>query len=199
MSRFVLLARHGTHAEVGHVLSGRSEIGLADTGRVQADALARRLAGTGLAAIHASPRRRTQETAAAVAQVTGLPVQPAPALDEINFGAFTGRSFGELDGDADWQRWNAERATARCPGGETMAEAVARAWHFIHALNDAPVLCVSHCDVIRGLVAQALGLDYGAMFRFDCDPGSLTTLAIGGGGVRVVTVNEVPLPAQRPC
>lgn len=189
-----MLARHGTHAEVGQVLSGRSEIALSAAGHAEAAALARHLAGVPLATIHASPRRRTMETAAAVAQARGMDVQPAPALDEIDFGAFTGRSFAQLDADPAWQCWNAERATARCPNGETMAEAVSRAWTYLAALpaGDTPALCVTHCDVIRGMVAHLLGLDAGRMFSFDCDPGSLTIIAFDGDTARLVTLNERP-------
>lgn len=189
-----MLARHGTHAEVGHVLSGRSEIGLGMRGHAEAAALARRLADVPLASIHASPRRRTVETARVVANGRDIAMQVAPALDEIDFGAFTGRSFAALDDDPAWRRWNAERGSARCPGGETMAEAVARAWHYLDALTiqDTPALCVTHCDVIRGLVAQLLGIDANRMFAFDCDPGSITTIAIEGAGARLMTLNERP-------
>ena len=117
----------------------------------------------------------------------------APALDEIDFGAFTGRAFAELGGDPDWARWNAERATARCPGGETMDEAVERAARYLAALppEACPALCVTHCDIVRGLVARQLGLGLGSLFAFDCDPASRTTVQIADdGGWRVVALNE---------
>ena len=60
----ILLARHATHAEVGQVLSGRSEIALSDAGRAEAADLAAMLAKAPVTAIYSSPRRRTQETAA---------------------------------------------------------------------------------------------------------------------------------------
>jgi ribonuclease H / adenosylcobalamin/alpha-ribazole phosphatase len=190
--RTVLLVRHGTHAEVGRVLSGRSEIALDDGGRRQAEALAAELAGVSLASLHSSPRRRTQETIAPLAERRGHPVQTAPALDEIDFGGFTGRSFASLDGDVAWDQWNAERATARCPGGETMAEAVERASTYVRGLDVAayPALCVTHCDIIRGLIVRALGLSLDRMFDFDCEPASVTTLEIDGDRTRVVALNE---------
>ena len=191
MSRIIHFVRHGTHAEVGRVLSGRSEIALDARGRDEAEARARRLDGLPIASLHSSPRRRAQETAAAIADRRGLKIASAPALDEIDFGAFTGRSFADLDGDPSWQGWNAERGLARCPGGETMAEAVARAIAYLAAIPAAqtPAVCVSHCDIIRGIVADLLGLDYGRMFAFDCNPASLTTVALGSAGARLVTLN----------
>jgi broad specificity phosphatase PhoE len=162
---------------------------------VEAEALAARLEMLPIASIHSSPRRRARETAAPVAASKGLDVCIADALDEVDFGRFAGSAFADLAGDADWQRWNAERAGARCPGGETMAEAVARAWDHIATLPDeqTPALCVSHCDIIRGLIARALGLGLDRIFAFDCDPASLTTLIFEGSDVRLASLN---LPAR---
>jgi broad specificity phosphatase PhoE len=194
LSATVLLARHGSHDEVGAVLSGRSEIALNAAGRAEAERLAERLASTPLTAIHSSPRRRTRETAKIVAARHGLTVQLIDALDEIDFGDWAGRSFASLDGDPDWTRWNDARGTAPTPGGETMAAVAARAAHHIASLEDegGTILCVSHCDVIRGAVADCLGLDLDRLLMFDCAPGSLTTLALANGRGRIVTLNEVP-------
>jgi len=190
MDRYILLARHGHHDEVGRVLSGRSDIALDARGRAEAAALARQVAPRGVTRIVASPRARTIGTAAAVAAVTGLPVERAAALDEVDFGRFTGRSFAALDSDADWARWNARRAEARCPGGETMGEAVARAVAFVAGAGAGVTLCVSHCDIIRGVVAHYLGLSMERIFQLGCDPGSVTTLALEGEGARLVALNE---------
>jgi broad specificity phosphatase PhoE len=194
LSATVLLARHGSHDEVGATLSGRSEIALNAAGRAEAERLAARLATIPLTAIHSSPRRRTRETAEIVAARHGLAVTLVDALDEVDFGEWTGRSFDSLHGDADWDRWNVERATASTPGGETMAAATARAAAHVGSLEKAggTVLCVSHCDIIRGVAAHILGLDLNRLLAFDCAPGSFSTLALAGGQGRIVTLNEVP-------
>lgn len=173
------------------MLSGRSAIGLDPRGHAEAAALARRLDDMPIASIHSSPCRRARETAAPIAERRGLEVRIAPALDEIDFGAFAARSFAALAGDADWARWNAERDSFRCPGGETMGEAVSRALGYLAALSaaDMPAVCVTHCDVIRGVVAASLGLGFDGMFALDCDPASITTLALDGGGVRLASLN----------
>ncbi|WP_420140092.1 histidine phosphatase family protein [Sphingomonas sp.] len=187
----VFLARHGSHDEVGHVLSGRSDIALNEAGRAQARWLAGRLADVPLAAIFASPRRRAQETAAPIATAHGLPVQTSAAWDEIDFGAWAGQPFAALDRRSDWQCWNGARGRAVTPAGDTMAAATRRAVdHLEHLEEEGPVLCVSHCDVIRGVVSQYLGLDADRILSFDCDPGSLTTLSLYQGGGRVVALNE---------
>ncbi|MFV0622867.1 histidine phosphatase family protein [Sphingomonas sp. ac-8] len=194
MSATVLLARHGSHDEVGAVLSGRSDIALNAVGHAEAERLAARLAEVPLTAIHSSPRARTRETAEIVAAHHNLQVTLVEALDEVDFGAWAGRSFASLHGDAEWDRWNAERATATTPGGETMAAATARAVAHVAALDGdgGTVLCVSHCDVIRGIASHYLGLGLDRLLAFDCAPGSLTTLALAGGQGRIVTLNEVP-------
>jgi broad specificity phosphatase PhoE len=193
MARHILLVRHGTHDEVGRVLSGRSEIGLNARGRNEACALARHLADAELSAIYASPRRRTVETATAVAQSRKPELVIVPALDEIDFGAFAGRDFTELSEDPGWQRWNEHRGSARCPGGETMGEAVARALDVVSAVGEGTTLLVTHCDIIRGMVAHWLGLDFSRMFQLGCDPGSVTTLSLDArGGAAVIALNERP-------
>ena len=194
--RLVTLVRHGTHAEVGRTLSGRSEIALDARGHAEAAALADVLAGAEFASLHASPRRRACETIAPIAERLQLPVRIAAALDEIDFGAFTGRTFAALDDDPAWFGWNAKRDTARCPGGETMAEATARAASYIDALEpgDFPALCVTHCDVIRGVVVRQLGLGFDRMFALDCDPASRTTLDRTEHAMRLVALNERESP-----
>ncbi|MDT8757687.1 histidine phosphatase family protein [Sphingomonas psychrotolerans] len=192
MTVTIHLVRHGTHAEVGRVLSGRSEIALDTRGCGEVQALVDVVSGLPIRSLHTSPRRRARETIAPLAARLGLDVHITPALDEVDFGGFTGRSFAELDGDPAWQKWNAERNEARCPGGETMAEAAVRAAAYLRGIpsDQSPALCVSHCDVIRGVVAQALGLSFDRIFQFDCDPASITTLELSGAGARIVSLNQ---------
>jgi len=185
-----LLARHGSHDEVGLVLSGRSEIPLNQAGRGEAEQLAEKLRQVPLAAIHSSPRRRAWETAAIVAARHDLSVTVVDALDEIDFGEWTGSRFDALAADPRWTLWNDARASARTPGGEDMAGVVGRAVDHIAGVPDG-TLCVSHCDIIRGVVAHYLGLDLDRLLAFDVDPASLTTLALhSSSGGRVVALNE---------
>jgi broad specificity phosphatase PhoE len=186
------LVRHGAHDEAGRVLTGRGgDRGLAAIGQTQAAWAAARLRD--VAMVQTSPQRRTQETAQVIASAAGQVPDIVRALDEVDFGTWTGRVIADLDGDADWARWNAERATAQVPGGERMTEAVARAVAHLDALGGrdwpAPLACVSHSDIIRGVVAHYLGLSLDHMLRFDVDPGSITTLVVGEWGGRLVSLN----------
>lgn len=195
VSATVFLVRHASHDEIGRVLSGRSDIEINTTGRAEAGRLAERVADVSIAAIHSSPRRRARQTALVVAERHGLAVEEADGLDEIDFGAWMGRAFADLDGDPAWDRWNSERGTAGTPGGEDMRAATSRAVRHIQAsTSEAPLLCVSHVDIIRGVVAHYLGLDTDRLLAFDIDPASLTELVLYGDGTgRVVALNERPL------
>jgi broad specificity phosphatase PhoE len=180
-------------------LSGRcTGASLTAAGCAQARGLAGQFARSGpVAAIHSSPRLRARETAEAIAARLGLQVELADALDEIDFGEWTGRTFAELDGDPVWAAWNTRRAIARAPAGESMAEAVSRAVMHIDRLASrdlaGAVVCVSHCDIIRGVVAHYVGLGLDRILAFDVDPGSVTTLLVGDWGGRLLTLNRESL------
>ncbi|KTF69500.1 histidine phosphatase family protein [Sphingomonas sp. HT-1] len=195
MTAKVHLIRHGAHDDVGHVLSGRSARSpLSAVGQAQAQWLAAHFAReASIDAIHCSPRERTRATADIIAARVGADVQVVEALDEIDFGEWTGRSFDTLEQDPAWHEWNCNRAGARPPHGEGMADATARAVGHIDALVrggwGGTLLCVSHCDIIRGVVAHYLGLGLDRLLAFDVDPGSVSTLLIGGWGSRLLKLN----------
>jgi len=191
----VLLIRHAAHGHLGHTLSGRTPgVPLSAEGRAQASALAERLAATPLAAVLTSPVDRARATAAALAAPHGLAPEVAAGLEEIDFGAWTGARFADLAGDPAWDAWNTQRSTARPPGGEPMAAAQVRAWSCVEAaaarFPDATVALVSHADVIKAAVARVLGLSLDRLLFFDIDPASVTRLAVGDWGARVVSLNE---------
>jgi ribonuclease H / adenosylcobalamin/alpha-ribazole phosphatase len=193
MTAKVHLIRHCAHGDVGHVLSGRSGASLTVEGRADAAWLAKRFLDERVAAIHSSPRLRARETAGTIGAGLGLRVEIVDALDEIDFGEWTGRSFAELEADPRWLHWNTARAAASVPNGETMIEATTRAVRHVETLarraGSGAVLCVSHCDIIRGIVAHYLGLGLDRLLAFDIDPGSVSTLLVEDSGGRVLTLN----------
>jgi probable phosphoglycerate mutase len=189
------LVRHAAHALVGRVLAGRmAGVGLGEEGRRQSGRLAERLAGTPLDAIHASPRERAQETAAPLAARHGLAVETASALDEIDFGAWTGRPFAELGEDPVWENFNRFRSGTRPPGGETMLEAQARILGFCEEIRrrrpDGHVALVSHADVLRGAILHWLGAPLDLFLRIEVEPASLTIVELAEWGPRLLLLNE---------
>lgn len=196
----VLLIRHATAAHVGRVLAGRAPgLSLGDDGRAEADALARALAGADLAAVYTSPLERARETATAVAAPHGVEPRATEAFLEVDFGEWTGMTFEALDRREDWRRWNERRSTARPPGGESMDEVVARGLGGLRAIEAAHqgerVAVVSHCDVIRPLLARFLDFPLDAFWRLEIDTGSVSAVALEGGSARVLAVNWTVRPA----
>lgn len=195
MTATVLLIRHAAHVELGQVLSGRRrDIALSDEGLEQAEILGDLLGTEEIAAIYTSPRERAWYTARDIADPHGLKVVTENRLDEIDFGEWTGCSFAALEGEPLWQAWNEQRGTARPPGGESMGEAVDRAHSFLleaAANHDGDAfVAVTHCDIIRGVIARCLELPLDNILRFDIEPASVSQIVVGHWGSRVISVNE---------
>ena len=195
MTTTVFLIRHAAHGHLENTLTGRmEEVELTAEGMRQAERLGERLKKLPLMAVHSSPSLRAQQTAQAIARAHRLEVQTVDWLAEIDFGAWTGRSFAELDADPRWRNWNEQRGTAAAPDGETMLAVQERAWR--HVAETAPKVgeamgaMVSHCDVIRAVIAKALGLTLNNLLRFDIAPASVSKLAVGSWGETVISINE---------
>ncbi len=190
----VHLLRHARYSLVDRALGGRAPGHSLDAaGRAQAAALARALAGRAVVAVASGPLERARETAAPIAAAHGLDVAVDGAWDELDFGAWSGMAFVELEGRADWAAWNAQRGTAATPAGETMRGVQARALAALLRLGEAhpggEVVVVSHAEVVRGLLCQVLGMPLGMFWRLEVSPGGRSVLAVKGGDVRVLGVN----------
>jgi ribonuclease H / adenosylcobalamin/alpha-ribazole phosphatase len=195
MTATILLIRHAAHADLGQVLSGRTAgKPLSTKGEAQARDLSAALAQTTLAAVYSSPVLRACQTAEAVAQGCGTLMHVVEELNEVDFGSWSGERFDRLAGDPQWAQWNDRRATARPPGGESMEEVQQRAWRFIERTAEAAagqaVAMISHCDVIRAVIARVLGLSLDNLLRFEVSPASVSRLEVGSWGARVTSVNE---------
>lgn len=195
MTVTILLVRHAAHTQLDRVLSGRvGDVPLSAAGLDQARKLARRLGREGLSAVQTSPVRRARATAQAIASLHGLIPEVTKALDEIDFGEWSGKRFVDLSRDPRWTRWNTHRAEVVPPGGEAMAEAQERALAHLRLVarhaSDLVVAMISHADMIRATVAGILGLSLNRILSFDIDPGSITRIEAGDWGERLVTLNE---------
>jgi probable phosphomutase (TIGR03848 family) len=190
----LLLVRHGrTAANAGGTLAGWTPgIGLDPTGQAQAAALAERLGPLHLAAAVSSPLQRCQETAAAALAGPG-PRGPRPALQtddrlgECRYGDWTGRPLKELAKEPLWRVVQAHPSAARFPGpgGESMPDMQHRAVEAVREHDagvaaahgdDALWVAFSHGDVIKAVIADALGMHLDAFQRIVVDPGSLSVI-----------------------
>ncbi|KFG66910.1 histidine phosphatase family protein [Microvirga sp. BSC39] len=190
------LVRHAAHDRVGTILCGRMPgVHLGALGKAQAERLADRFANENVAAIHTSPLERAVETSEPIAARLGQSLEVSEDIAEIDFGAWSGTSFEALAQDPRWAAWNNARSNSRPPYGETMLEAQARIVGALeqlrHRYSDRTVILVSHSDVIKAALLYHLGLPVDAYGRFDIEPASISTLAVGDWGSKVLRLNEV--------
>lgn len=197
MTTTFFLIRHAAHDQVGRYLTGRLEgVSLDEAGTAQAFQLAQRMAREPLAAICSSPRERALETARPVAMTCGVgKIAICRELDEIDFGEWSGKSFEHLNGDASWRLWNEQRQSAQTPSGETMQAVRNRVVGLMDRLcrkqSGRCVALISHADVIKAAVCDALGMQLGDCFRFDIGTASITTLVRGDWGSKLIRLNEI--------
>ncbi|WP_248961553.1 histidine phosphatase family protein [Sphaerisporangium perillae] len=194
----LLLVRHGLTDMTGPVLAGWTPgVHLSERGRAQAETLAARLAPLRLDAIVASPLERCQETAQAVlAGREGLQIASDDRFGECGYGDWTGRPLKELAEEPLWRVVQQHPSAAVFPGGESLAgvqrRAVAAVRHWNAKLGDEAVYLVcSHGDVIKAIVADALGVHLDQFQRITADPASLTAIRYTTLRPFVLRVNDV--------
>jgi ribonuclease H / adenosylcobalamin/alpha-ribazole phosphatase len=194
MSLFYLI-RHGEHDWLKRGIAGRlSAVHLNANGREQAAELAVRLKGTKFDGVFSSPMERAVETAEPLVKETGIELQIAPAITELDFGEWNGRTFEELSVDERWAKWNHERTMYRMPGGELMSEVQGRVVGFLMGLHqgncDGIFALFSHGDAIRAALCYWLGMPMDLLPRLHVDTASVTILKLDEGGPQIVVVNH---------
>lgn len=191
MTTFYLI-RHAMHDLVGRALAGRKPgVRLNDAGRREAQRLAERLSLCPIDFVYSSPQERTQETAGALWRE----VKISGGLDEIDFGAWTGRTFAELEADPEWPVWVHRRSAAHPPGGETIVQAQQRIVGEMTSLaesGDAKTFALfSHGDVIKAALAHLLEMSLDHLERIEIAPASISIVSLGGGYAQVHCTNDL--------
>jgi probable phosphomutase (TIGR03848 family) len=200
----LLLLRHGrTTSNADGTLSGRIPVRLDDTGVAQARAAAERLTGLPLAAVVSSPLVRCVDTLA-----LALP-DVVPTLDErlieCGYGDWEGQALKQLVKQPLWRvvQMHPSAVTFPGPDGESMARMSARAieavrhWDAVVEAErgpDALWLACSHGDLIKAIVADALGLHLDQFQRIVVDPGSITVIRYAPGRPFLVRLNDTSAP-----
>jgi probable phosphomutase (TIGR03848 family) len=195
----VILLRHGrTTANTSGVLAGWTPgVLLDETGAAQVRAVGERLAKVPLAAVVSSPLERCRQTADAVAEGRDLEVQSDDRLGEARYGDWTGRTLKDLVKEPLWKVVQQHPSAAVFPGpeGEGLAQTQARAVSAVREWNaklgpGAVWLACSHGDVIKAILADALGIHLDAFQRIVVDPGSLSVVRYTPLRPFVVTMNS---------
>jgi probable phosphomutase (TIGR03848 family) len=207
----VLLVRHGrSTANTSGVLAGRTPgIALDDRGREQAARIAERLGALPLAAIVSSPLQRCLETVAPLVTAAGVKATREKRLAECDYGDWTGRSIKELMKEKLWKVVQAHPSAVAFPGGESMAGMAARAVSAIRDWDerlsashgpDAVWVACSHGDLIKSVVADAMGAHLDLFQRIIIDPGSVTAIRYTDTRPFLLKVNDTggDVAAYRP-
>jgi probable phosphomutase (TIGR03848 family) len=180
----VILLRHGrTAANASGALAGNQPVPLDDAGQLQAKAAGERLAGLPLVAVVTSPLARCQETLAlALPEVTP---QVDARLVECGYGEWEGQPLKKLAKDPLWRVVQQHPSAAVFPSGEPLAAMSARAVAAVREWDGritgthgagAIWLACSHGDVIKAIVADALGMHLDQFQRIVVEPASVTVI-----------------------
>jgi probable phosphomutase (TIGR03848 family) len=197
-----LLVRHGrTTANATGLLAGRAVgVTLDEIGREQAALAGARLAAVPLVAVVSSPLERCQQTAQHILdRQVGTPYASVDLdLTECDYGQWQGRSLSELATEKLWPLVQSQPSAVIFPDGESMAAMQARAVAAIRR-HDAAVeaehgpeavwVAVSHGDIIKSILADALGMHLDLFQRINVSPASVSVVRYGAGRPSVHATN----------
>ena len=183
----VILLRHGrSTANTARVLAGRSEgVGLDDVGARQAADLPERVAGLPIRAVICSPMLRCRQTVAELTAALDLTPIVDERLTEVDYGAWTGRKIAELADEPLWRVVQVQPSAAVFPGGEGLARVQARAVEAVRDNDrllaeefggDVLWLACTHGDVIKAVIADAVGTHLDSFQRVTVDPASMSVI-----------------------
>jgi len=179
----VVLVRHGqSSANVAGVLAGRTPgVRLNEHGEGQAAAIAERLSSARFDRLISSPLERCIQTVTPFSAAVNLPIEPDDHFVEVDYGSWSGRELKDLGAEPLWRTVQAHPSAAVFPGGEGLAAVSARAAAGIReirlaATKDQTVLICSHGDVIKAILADALGMHLDAFQRIVVAPASISVI-----------------------
>lgn len=201
----LVLVRHGEtiwHAENRY--TGHSDIPLTSRGHEQAQQLAAWAKQARLDALWVSPLARARDTAAPVAQSTGLEPHVDARLREIDFGRGEGLTTAQMrerfpDALAAFHR---DPADHHLPGGEHPADAVTRAKQCLYEIHqahpDGRVLIVGHSTLNRLLVCHLMGLPLSQYRRLFPVVRNCAVTEIRWDGADTVSLLQLNTPTETP-
>ncbi len=197
----LILLRHARSAANGSgVLAGRTAgVGLDEAGAEQVAGLPGRLAGVPVRDIVTSPLQRCQDTVAGLAREWGVEPVVEQRLSEVDYGEWTGRKVSELTEEPLWRVVQQHPSAAVFPGGEGLAQMQARAVSAVREHDarisaehgaDAVWLVCSHGDVIKSVLADALGVHVDGFQRIVADPCSVSVVRYTETRPFVLKIND---------
>ena len=195
----LLLLRHGrTTANADGGLAGRQPVELDETGRAQAVAVGERLRALPLASVVSSPLIRCRQTLELALPSSAPEVEDG--LIECGYGEWEGQPLKKLAKDPLWPVVQLHPSAVVFPGGEAMAAMSARAvgavrrWDHLVTANHGPEalwLACTHGDIIKAIVADAMGLHLDQFQRIVADPASVTVIRYTPTRPFLIRLNDI--------
>jgi probable phosphomutase (TIGR03848 family) len=198
----VILVRHGrTTANASGVLAGRTAgIKLDEIGRDQAIRTAERLAVVSLVGVVSSPLERCRQTARAILdKQSGSPASTLEkGITECDYGEWQGRALKDLAKEDLWKVVQSQPSAAAFPGGESLAAMQARSVSAVRRIDaafeaehgpGAVWAAVTHGDIIKSILADALGMHLDLFQRINANPASVSIVRYSAARPDVVAVN----------
>ncbi|NLU84959.1 histidine phosphatase family protein [Rhodococcus sp. HNM0569] len=183
----VVLVRHGrSTSNTARTLAGRSPgVELDEHGIGQAERLVDRLAAVDVVEIVQSPLLRCEQTVTPLARARGLTPVIDARLAEVDYGDWTGRELASLVKEPLWRVVQQHASAAVFPGGEGLAQVQARAVAAVrehdarlareHGRDVLWVAC-THGDVVKAVLADAIGIHLDGFQRIVAEPASLSVV-----------------------
>ena len=199
--RLVLIRHAHSQSNASGVLSGRlPNIHLSEKGIKQSQQLSERLGNFAVAQLRVSPMERCFETISPWLNDVVLKNSPDfepiidPSLNEVDYGDWSGKKLITLARKKEWRTIQESPSRMYFPGGEGIAQMQSRAMSVVHELAKLPdsktAVIVSHGDVIKSIVASALGTHLDEFQRIIIDPASVSVLDYSGIKPRVLLLND---------
>ena len=199
--RLVLIRHAHSQSNASGVLSGRiPNVHLSDKGIKQAQKLADRLGSFPVAEIRISPMERCAETIDPWLKQYVVKTNPKvaatidPRINEVDYGKWSGKKLSSLTRKREWSTVQESPSRMYFPNGEGIAAMQSRAMETVHELAnlaDSKVgVIVSHGDVIKSIVASALGMHLDEFQRIIVDPASVSIIEYSGIKPRLLLLND---------
>ncbi|WP_430332446.1 histidine phosphatase family protein [Rhodococcus sp. ACT016] len=197
----VILLRHGrSTANTSRILAGRSPgVALDEVGVEQAKGLVDRLAGLAIEEIVHSPLLRCEQTVAPLAVDRGLEPRTDERLIEVDYGQWTGRELKDLVEEPLWKVVQQHASAAVFPGGEGLAQVQSRAVAAVREHDrrladahgrDVVWIACSHGDVIKSVLADAVGTHLDGFQRIVTEPASISVVRYTATRPFVLRMND---------
>ena len=198
----IIFVRHGRTPTTGTKLPGRApNLHLSDEGKSQAEMIAKEIEkssssflGAKVSAVYASPMERTQETAKPIAKTLNLRVRTLQGLNECDFGDWTGRRLRDLSKLKSWSTIQKQPSSFRFPNGESFTEMQNRMLKTVGMIlerhPEETVVCVSHADPIKAILASAVGPPLDLFQRILVGPCSASVVLYTKERPLVLTLNS---------